>query len=436
MSDTRPAGRPFGVSMGKLTALSLAGLAVGMLAGTLVVGEGGQGTDLLLATAGTVVRAWTNGLRLLVVPLVVAQLYLAMTSGGRADRAVTRSFGVLIPVVFLGLLLLTAGVTVVMASVLLTHPFFGQASLGAVAPSAGAMVPSSGGLEWVDAIIPPNLFSAAANDSLLPLMLFAAGFGLAMRRAAPEARETMRRVFQGISEASFTMVGWLLSLTPLVMLGLGYRASQAAGLSVGQAILKFAALEGTIVLLMVLLLYPLVGAVARVRPGEFARALWPAQLMAMASRSSLATLPALLRAGSPLGLRSESVAYVVPLAGATLKLSRAVSGPAKLLFLAHVLGVPLGVEQVVVFAATIIVLSASTAGVPSVTSMNRSLPAFVAVGVPPEYVVLLGVAVSLTDVVLTLLNTSGYLAAAAIVDRLGARRERPAASPAAVAVAS
>ncbi len=209
MSDTRPAGRLFGVSMGKLTVLSLAGLAVGMLAGTLVVGEGGgQGTDLLLATAGTVVRAWTNGLRLLVVPLVVAQLYLAMTSGGHADRAATRPFGVLIPVVFLGLLVLTAGVTVVMASVLLTHPFFGQASLGAVASSAGTMVPSSGGLEWVDAIIPPNLFSAAANDNLLPLMLFAAGFGLAMRRAAPEARVGRRLGNATPSGAAIEPWGW------------------------------------------------------------------------------------------------------------------------------------------------------------------------------------------------------------------------------------
>ena len=419
---------PFGAGIRNLTLFSLLGLGAGVLAGSMAAGSV-ERLEIPLSAAAALVQAWTNGLRLLVVPLVVAQLFLAMTTD-RTDPARTRPFGVLIPIVFVGLLILTAGFTVGAASALLTLPFFGEVTLGAVPPSAEAVVPASVGVGWVDAIVPPNLFAAAAGDQLLPLMLLAGGFGLAMRRADPEARETMRRVVQAISEASFTMVGWLLWLTPLVMLGLGFRASHASGWGVGQAILKFAALEWVIVLLVVFLLYPLTILVARVSPTAFARALWPAQLTAMASRSSLATIPALLGATAPpLSLRSESVAYVIPLAGATLKLSRAVSGPAKLLFLAHVLGVPLGVEQVVVFAATIIVLSASTVGVPSVTSMNRSLPAYVAVGVPPEYVVLLGVAVSLTDVVLTLLNTSGYLAAAAMVDRLGVRRERSAEVP-------
>lgn len=412
----------FGAGIKNLTLFSLLGLGVGVLAGSVATGSVEQ-LEVPLTVATALVQGWTNGLRLLVVPLVVAQLFLAMTTN-RSDPGQTRPFGVLIPIVFVGLLVLTAGFTVAAASALLSLPFFGEVTLGATPPPVGAVVPGSVGAGWVDAIIPPNLFAAAAEDQLLPLMILAGAFGFAVRRADSEARETLRRVVQAISEASFTMVGWLLWLTPLVMVALGFKASHAAGWGVGQAILKFAALEGVIVLLVVLLLYPLTILVARVPLKAFARALWPAQLMAMASRSSLATIPALLgTTAPPLSLRSESVAYVVPLAGATLKLSRAVSGPAKLLFLAHVLGVPLGVEQIVVFAATIIVLSASTVGVPSVTSMNRSLPAFVAVGVPPEYVVLLGVAVSITDVVLTLLNTSGYLAAAAIVDRLSVRRE-------------
>jgi Na+/H+-dicarboxylate symporter len=125
------------------------------------------------------------------------------------------------------------------------------------------------------------------------------------------------------------------------------------------------------------------------------------------------------------------------LAGATLKISRAATGPIRLIFLAHVLGIPLGAGQVAVFIATIMLLSASTAGVPSVSSGNRSLPAYVAAGIPAEYVVLLGVAVNLTDAILTLFNTTGYLSATAIVERFRRRtrnRTREAAFSAAAAL--
>jgi Na+/H+-dicarboxylate symporter len=89
----------------------------------------------------------------------------------------------------------------------------------------------------------------------------------------------------------------------------------------------------------------------------------------------------------------------------------------RLLFLAHLLGIPLTLERVVIFAATIILISPSTVGVPSVTSGTRSLPAYVAAGIPPEYVVLLGATTSIVDPILTLLNSTGYMTANVVIGR-------------------
>jgi len=110
--------------------------------------------------------------------------------------------------------------------------------------------------------------------------------------------------------------------------------------------------------------------------------------------------------------------YVIPIAGALLKVSRAVSGTTKFLFLAAILGIPVTFERVVIFAATIILLSPSTVGVPRVTSGSRSLPAYVAAGIPAEYVVLLGATTAVTDVFLTMINTTGYFASAVLAHRL------------------
>jgi proton glutamate symport protein len=408
-----------------LTVLSLLGVTVGVIAGIVVarfdIGAGGT-----VATANAMVRAWTNAFRMLVAPLVMAQLYLAV-SGERDEKASGSRTGLAIPVVFAGLLGFCVIVAFVLTPLLLQLPWVSDVTLvppaGTAATQAAAAAKASTSA-WVDGYIPPNIFAAATTDNILPLMLFALVFAVAVRRAESTARRALYNVVSGVSQASFTIVGWLLMLTPIVMLALGFRSAVESGIAVGETILGFAVLEIIVVLAALFLLYPLTALLGGVPITRLARALWPAQLTAIATRSSLATLPALMSAATTtLGLRKEAAAAVIPAGGAALKLSRAISGPVKILFLAHVLGIDITPERLFVFAVTVMLLSASTVGVATVTSGNRSLPAYVAAGIPAEYVALLAVAVSLTDIFLTVINASGYLSAAAIVDRIsGGRR--------------
>jgi Na+/H+-dicarboxylate symporter len=127
-------------------------------------------------------------------------------------------------------------------------------------------------------------------------------------------------------------------------------------------------------------------------------------------------------ATSVLGIRAQTASTVLPMGGATLKMSRAVNNPVRLLFLAHVLGVDLTFERIVVFAISVIMLSAATVGVPTVVIGMRSLPAYIAAGIPAEYVALISVSVNLTDYFLTAINSSGYFSATAIVDRFAGKR--------------
>lgn len=410
----------------RLTLHCLLALAIGVAGGILATRFGWSGASTASSAAEVIIRLWTNAFRMLVAPLVATQLYLAVARGAASGRDLGR-LGLAVPVVFVGLLTLTAVVTAALATGFLTLPIFDRLVVDPLPASLPVVAPTGSGAGWVDGFVPPNLLAAATTDNILPLMVFSLVFAVAARRVDPVGREALGRLAAGVSQACFVMVGWLLKVTPAVILAVGFRAALASGLGVGEAIVGFTVLESVILVLVVVLLYPVTTLLGGVRPVRLARALWPAQLAAMSTRSSLATLPALFTgAQSGLGIRPDTAGYVLPIAGATLKLSRAVSGPVKLLFLAHLLGISLGPTQIAVFIATIIVLSASTVGVPSVTSGNRSLPAYVAAGIPAEYVVLLGVAVTLTDVLLTLLNTTGYMSATALVDRW---RSAPARDP-------
>lgn len=398
---------------------SLAGVALGILAGvaaaSLLSGDGGP----WLRGADATILAWTNAFRLVVPPLVVSQLYLAIAAR-QVDRQGAVRLGWLVPVVFAGLLILTAAATVLVTLGVMQLPLFGGISLvgAAPAPEAAVQAGASSGTSWVNALIPPNLVGAAAGDNILPLMLFTLVFALAARKLAPELQGTLERGFAAVRGATFVMVDWAMYAAPLVLFALAFRTAFTSGFTIGGVLLAFTLLSLFVHFLAIVWLYPVGVLLGGVSLGRFARAAYRPQLVAASTRSSLATVPSLLgEAETSLRIPAGIGAVVIPIAGAVLKLSRAVSSPAKFLFLAVILGIPLGFQQVVVFTATILLLSPSTPGVPRVLSGSRSLPAYVSAGIPPEYVILLGATNAVTDVLMTVLNTTGYLVAAVVVGR-------------------
>lgn len=419
-------------SLRHMTLLALAGLAAGMVGGLLLLSTRPAWAGAVLAPAQALVQAWTNAFRIVVVPLVLAQLYVAVAGRNTPRHAVGR-LGLITPLVFAGLLILIAALSVVVANLGLSLPWLEGLTLptpgsNTVADGSQLAVPSA---DWVNTFLPPNLTGA---NVLLPMMILMVGFALAARRLDQPLQEPMLKVFEASRSALFVLVGWLLLAVPVVLLGLGLTTAAQAGLKVGGALLGFTALEFVALFAAILALYLVTVVVGGVSLGWLARALWPAQLVAITTRSSLATIPALLRsAEASSGPARPFASYVLPLAGAVLKVSRAVSSPVRLIFLAYLLGIPLTLERVVIFAATIILISPSTVGVPSVTSGTRSMPAYVAAGIPAEYVVLLGAATSITDMVLTFLNTTSYMSANVLVGRFAAARPTvPAAEPAPV----
>lgn len=416
-------------SLARLTVLSLAGLTVGLAAGLAIQRTSPGWATPALGAAEVLIRAWTNAFRMLVAPLVFAHLFVAVT-GGRPDRGHLGRVGAVTPLVFGGLLAIVALLSWLMVSGLMRLPWLAGLTLPTPDGTVAAGTSGPGDASWVDGFVPPNLVAAAGTDNILPLMLFALAFALAARRLPADSLGSLRRGLRAVGDAMFVLVEWLLVVTPLVILALALRSGASSGLLVGGALLGFTGVEIVTLIVATAALYPIVTLIGGVGPGRFARAVYPAQLAAAATRSSLAALPALLDGAERLRPSPRSSAsYVLPLAGATLKLSRAVSGPVKLLFLATILGVPLTLERIAVFIITIILLSPSTVGVPRVTSGSRSLPAYIAAGIPGEYVVLLGATTMLADVFMTVLNATGYLGASVLVDRFAPAVARPDAEP-------
>ncbi len=214
------------------------------------------------------------------------------------------------------------------------------------------------------------------------------------------------------------VVRWVLWFTPIGVFALVYVLALRMGGGAMGMLGAFVVVQSGLMLLCTVLLYPLSAGVGRVSLRAFARAVAPAQLVAVSTRSSIAALPALVEGGRDvLRLPPAATGLVLPLSTSLFKVNRTVSATVKLLFLAHFYGIALSAGTLAAFLATVVLLSFSSVGVPGGGSAFKTLPAYVAAGIPIEGIVMLEAVDTIPDVFKTLLNVTGDMSAATLLSR-------------------
>ena len=378
---------------------------------------------------------WTNALRMIVLPLVLASLVVAI-AGSPAGRGVGRLSGLAVGV-FAALLAVAAAYTLLLAPPLVRGFAVAPATVAALGHAAPA-APGAGGpgfslAAWLVGLVPVNPFRAATRDDFLPILVFTVPFALAVQSLGADLRAPLVTLFRGLSEAAFTVLHWILQAMPAGILCLTFVLGARTGAAGIGALGWFVAYECALLLGFALVLHALATLAGGARPAAFARAAAPAQLLAVSTRSSLACLPSLIEgAEARLGMAPRVSRLVLPLAASTFKPSRVVSDTAQLLFLARLYGVPLGPGQIAAFVVTIALTSPGIAGVPG-SGSHASLPAYLAAGIPIEGVMIAGAVDAIPDGFKTLVNATGNLAAAALVARLAPARAGDGTDPAAAA---
>ena len=363
---------------------------------------------------------WVAALQILVLPLVITHVLAAVVGAG--DRDSVGSLGARAIALFVGMLASAGVFTVAVAPPLIRLMAPAAPRLDVTIPAEVAARATGGGdlslAEWLSGLVPTNIFEAAARGDLLPILVFTALFGMAVRRLDEEYREPIRRIVQGAAEAMLGCVRWVLSVTPVAVFILTLSFSLQAGGAGAQMLGAFALVVSGLMLLFTALLYPLSALLGGTGITRFARAVAPAQLVAVSTRSSLASLPALVEgAREHLRFPAPATSFVLPLSVSVFKLNRTISSPVKLLFLAHAYQVSITPQTMVVFLLTVMLLSFTSAGIPNGGAAFKTLPAYLAAGVPIEGVIILEAVETIPDIFKTLLNVTGDMSVATILTR-------------------
>ena len=384
----------------------------------------------VLAPIGTV---WVNAIRMTVIPLVVSLLIT-----GVASVADVRSIGRLGGRTLLVFVLLLIGVATLVVPfapalfALLPSGATGRPAMPAgAAQAAGELVASGQGqtfAAWLTSLVPSNPIAAAASGAMLPLIMFTVVLALAITRLAPPGRAALVGFFQAIGDAMLTLVHWVILAAPVGVFALVLPVAARAGAALAGAIGFYIVAYSVASIVVTLLLYPLVAIVARIPVRQFARAALPPQLIAFSSSSSLASLPALIEsADRRLGLPTTASGFVLPLAVSIFKIAGPVSWTLGALFIGWFYGVPLHARELATIAFAAVFLAAAAPGIPRGAFIMLA-PLFVAIGLPVEGIGILIAVDAIPDTFATVLNVTGYLAAATLTSP-PATVLRPSARP-------
>jgi proton glutamate symport protein len=406
---------------GHLTALSLAALGLALALGIL----GFLTENSLIASFGgflaPIGSLWISALRMTVVPLVLTQLLTALTGPseeGAIGRVGIRTFA-------LFLLFLS---TVSIASILVMSQVVGWAPVDpdtsasllartAIPTEAGAAAAASAGSvgEWIQRLVPTNVFASAVAGDILPLLVSTVLFGLAVGRLGKEQRETLAGLFRAMADAMMQIVFWVLWLTPAAVFALVLELALSTGnQALGFLVFYVLAVSGWM-LTVSGALYPITAVLGGVSLRSFARAVAPAQMVAVSTRSSLASLPALIEGGREhLRFPPSVTGFVLPLCSSVFKLSTVTAEPVRYLFLAHLFGLELSLPQTATFLVTLVILSFTGVGIPGGGSGFDTLPAYAAAGIPIEGLVLVVAVDTIPDVAKTIVNVTGHMSVATI----------------------
>ncbi|HEU4704263.1 MAG TPA: cation:dicarboxylase symporter family transporter [Sphingomicrobium sp.] len=393
------------------------GLGIGAVAAKL--GDGLR--EPALQASNVIGGLWLNALKMTVIPLVVALLVIGVARGAeaaRAGRIAGRSmlwfvmvctgsaiFGMLMIQLLTGLFPLPQAAAEAL-----------QAGLAGLDQGAAAQIP--GIADFFRGIVPENVIAAASNGDVLPLVVFALLFALATTRIGQQRRRSLVGLFEAIADTLLVIIGWVLWIAPIGVFALSFTVGASAGGAAFAGVLHYIVLVSAIGIVVTLAGYPIATLGGRIGLGSFSRSMIAPQSVAISTRSSLASLPAMLAAARLMGIREAVADVTLPIAVALFRGTGPAMNVAVAFYVAHWLGYEPSLGQIIAATAVGAVMSYAAISLPGEISFISSIaPIAMALGVPIAPLALLVAVEMIPDIVRTLGNVTLDVAVTAAVDR-------------------
>lgn len=353
------------------TAWIFAGLLLGVLCGGFLPQDQHPGAYQLFHFLAA---AFIALIKSLIVPLIFSTLVVGIAKTG--DIKAVGRMGVKALIYFE--IVTTFALIIGLAVANLVKPGVGMHLDLATHGAAPAAVKS--GWETLLHMFPSNVVKSAAEGDILPVVIFATLFAMALIRVPDGKGEPVLRFFDSFSQVMFKYTDMVMLLTPIGVFGA--MAASMSGMAAGQMVdgslvkgwpavfhllkqyaLLVGSLYGALILLVLLVFIPVMK-LCKIKVLDYFRAVREPATIAFSTASSEAALPKLLEETVRFGVPERVAGFVIPagysfnLDGSTLYL--VLAG----LTIAQAAGVHMDVWHQLAMVLTFMLTSKGVAGVP------------------------------------------------------------------------
>jgi Na+/H+-dicarboxylate symporter len=359
-------------------------------------------------------RLFINAILVCVIPLITTSLIAgcAVTNSAKLGRLAGRLL--IIILFYLAASAVFAGGIAFALFHYLSY-VIGRGSMATATSSIPAVATPPFG-SFLIGLVPANIFKAAQDGALLPLVLSSVALGIAISHLPDSQRVLLTRFFRALADGLTILIGGILKTVPIGVFCLSVGLGATVGVGGANWLLSYVVAMCLITAAFIpTILYPSIAIFSSLSIPEFIRASAPAQAIAFTSRSSLAALPASYKAGhDSLYLPDDVSAFYFPFAASIFHVGGCIVQMVGVCFLAGFYGVSLSPAQFVALALNAIAVSMTTPGIPGGAIIVMS-PMLASAGIPLEGMAMLLAVDTLPDMFRTTVTVSCWLGAASLL---------------------
>lgn len=171
-------------------------------------------------------------------------------------------------------------------------------------------------MDYIIGIVPDNVLRPLVEGNVLSLLLIAVAVGIALARMPEsDSKRTLMNGLNGLQNLVSTLIHWLIDILPIGIVA--FAAQLSAEVTAGTVVTSIGKYVAVILggnLLQFCVVLPLFLMARGLNPIRVARAMTPAVLMALFTKSSAATLPITIQSAEErLGVDSRVARFVLPI---------------------------------------------------------------------------------------------------------------------------
>jgi len=399
-------------------------ILAGMIAGAVLGVIGGYYFGDILLEIKFIGTIFLNALKMVVIPLIVASIIVGVTSlgdmrklGGTALKTMlyylaTTGFSVLVGIILVNII----------------QPGSGVEAFEAYVPEKVVESQQKTLVDVVVGLVPDNIFKAASEGRVLPLIVFSLLFGGVLTAIGDKGKPVID-FFVGLNAAIMKIVHLIICFAPVGIFALigaivADKRDSLAELVAGLGLYAVTVVAGLLIHAIITL--PLIlRFIGHKKPFPYFVNMGQALATAGTTASSSATLPITIECVEEKNkINSRAAAFVLPL-GATINMDgTALYEAVAALFIAQVFGIELTVTQQVVIFLTATLVSIGAAGIPE-AGLVMMVIVLAAVGLPLEGIGLLWAIDWFLDRCRTTVNVWGDSVGAAVISETSEMRNLP-----------